>query len=60
MANRNKELATNDVFNVVAIAPSGATKIVAKGVGAFKAARLAKEVQARGFKVEIVAVSLTD
>lgn len=44
---------TGEVYKVVAIAPSGATRVVAKNVGAFRASRLANEVQARGFKAEI-------
>ena len=44
---------TNELFKVIAIAPSGATKVVARKVGAFKATRLFHAIKAKGFDVEV-------
>ena len=49
-------LATKDLYKVVAIAPSGTRRVIAPSVGAFKASRLAAEIKRRGFKVEVVEV----
>ena len=46
-------LRTNEVFKVVAVAPSGAKKVMAQRVGAFKATRLFHAIKAKGFDVEI-------
>lgn len=46
-------LATNETYNVVAVAPSGARKTVARRVGAFRASKLAAKVKALGFDVEV-------
>jgi hypothetical protein len=40
-------------FNVVAVAPSGATKVIAAEVGALRATKLAAEIKARGFAVRV-------
>lgn len=50
-------LRTNELFKVVAVAPSGAKKVMAQKVGAFKATRLFHAIQAKGFEAEIVNVT---
>lgn len=40
-------------FNVIAVAPSGATKVIAVEVGALRATKLAAEIKARGFDVRV-------
>ena len=47
-------LATNETYSVWAIAPSGNRKRMAERVGAFKASRLAKAIEAKGFGVDVV------
>lgn len=46
-------LRTEELYRVIAEAPSGATKVVAAKVGAFKATRLAVKVEALGFKAHV-------
>ena len=46
-------LRTNEKFKVVAVAPSGASKVIAKSVGAFKATRLFHAIRAKGFGVVV-------
>jgi hypothetical protein len=48
--------ATNETYKVTAVAPSGAKKVIAKAVGAFKATRLKAEIERRGLAAEITAV----
>lgn len=48
--------ATRELYKVVAVAESGATKVVAESVGAFKATRLAKAVEARGFAAKVLPI----
>lgn len=41
-------------FTVIAITQSGARKVVAEGLSAFKATKLAADVEAKGFGVEVI------
>lgn len=50
-------MTTGELYKVVAVAPSGATRVVAKNVGAFRAARVASEVMARGFQARVEGVN---
>jgi hypothetical protein len=52
-------------YAVTAVAPTGARKVIASAVGPTRAAKLALEIKARGFGVEVAeagfkAISLTD
>jgi len=49
--------ATRELYKVVAVAETGATKVVAESVGAFKATRLAHAVTARGFVARVVSLN---
>jgi hypothetical protein len=50
-----RHLAAKETYKVVAVEPSGATKVVAVNIGAFKATRLAAEIEARGLQAQVTA-----
>tara|TARA_Y100001963_G_scaffold140838_1_gene208335 strand:- start:398 stop:565 length:168 start_codon:yes stop_codon:yes gene_type:complete len=51
-------LSTSERYRVTAVSrTTGATKVVAKRVGAFRAAKLAAKVGALGFEVKVEQVS---
>ena len=44
---------TANLYTVTAISHSGARKVIASRIGGMRATRLANEIQARGFAVEV-------